>query len=120
MVVNMNFDEQVVNAVFRELFEENSARYKQSLKKTANNDTDVYAKARNALSKLSDSDKDDILKFIDIAIADSASVIFGMLDGTHYPDNIDGDFIVTYKEDEIQGDLQDIFIEKAEDKGIFN
>ncbi|PKB86255.1 hypothetical protein A8A01_28640 [Ewingella americana] len=116
----MNLDEQVVSAIFKELFEDNSLRYKQSLKKQANNDTDVYAKARNALSKLSDSDKDDVLKFIDLAIADSASVIFGTLDGTHYPDNIDGDFVVTYKDDEIQGSLQDIFIEKAEDKGIYN
>ena len=116
----MNLDEQVVSAIFKELFDDNSLRYKQSLKKQANNDTDVYAKARNALSKLSDSDKDDVLKFIDLAIADSASVIFGTLDGTHYPDNIDGDFVVTYKDDEIQGSLQDIFIEKAEDKGIYN
>ncbi len=114
----MNLDEQVVNAIFKELFEDNSKRYKASLKKPVNNDTDVYAKARNALAKLTDSDKDDILKFIDVAIADSASVILGTLDGSHYPDNIDGDFIVTYKDDEIQGNLQDLFIEKAED--IYN
>lgn len=116
----MNLDEQVVNAIFKELFDDNSLRYKQSLKKTVNNDNDVYAKARNALVKLSDADKDDVLKFIDVAIADSASVILGTLDGSHYPDNIDGDFIVIYKDDEIQGSLQDLFIEKAEDKGIYN
>lgn len=116
----MNLDEQVVNAIFKELFEENSIRYRQSLKKIVNSDTDVYAKARNALAKLNDTDKDNVLKFIDMAIADSASVILGMLDGTHYPDDIDGDFIVTYKDYEIQGSLQDLFIEKAEDKGIYN
>ncbi|MEI2266123.1 hypothetical protein [Erwinia sp. CGal63] len=115
----MNLDEQVVNAIFNELFEDISARYKESLKKTENNDVDVYAKARNALAKLSDADRDCVLKFIDVAIADSASVILGTLDGSHYPDNIDGDFIVTYKDDEIQGSLQDLFIEKVEDKGIY-
>ena len=116
----MNLDEQVVNAIFKELFEDNSSRYKKFLKKTVNNDTDVYAKARNALAKLSDADKDDVLSFIDVAIADSASVILGTLDGSHYPDNIDGDFIVTYKDEEIQGNLQDLFIEKAENKDIYN
>lgn len=116
----MNLDEQVVNAIFKELFDDNSVRYKKSLKKSVNNDTDVYAKARNALAKLSDADKDDVLKFIDVVIADSASVILGTLDGSHYPDTIDGDFIVTYKDDEIQGSLQDLFIEKVENKGIYN
>ncbi|WP_168416240.1 hypothetical protein [Erwinia amylovora] len=116
----MNLDEQVVNAIFKELFEDNSVRYKQSLKKAPNSDTDVYAKARNALAKLNNAEKDDVLKFIDIAIADSASVILGTLDGSHFPDNVDGDFTVTYKDDEIQGSLQDLFIEKVEDKGIYN
>lgn len=116
----MNLDEQVIDAIFKELFNDNSMRYKQSLKKPVNNDKDVYAKARNALAKLSDQDKDNLLRFIDVAIADSASVILGTLDGTHYPENIDGDFIVTYNDDEIQGNLQDIFIEKVEDKGIYN
>ena len=116
----MNLDEQVIDAIFKELFNDNSMRYKQSLKKPVNNDEDVYAEARNALAKLSDQDKDNVLRFIDVAIANSASVIFGTLDGTHYPENIDGDFIVTYNDDEIQGNLQDIFIEKVEDKGIYN
>ncbi|KTR90860.1 MULTISPECIES: hypothetical protein [Pantoea] len=116
----MNLDEQVVNAIFKELFEDNSERYRQSLSKPVNNDTDTYGKARNALANLSQAEKECIFKFIDLAIADSASVILGTLDGSHYPDNIDGDFIVTYKDDEIQGSLQDIFIEKAESKGIYN
>ncbi|MBP2168746.1 hypothetical protein J2125_001938 [Erwinia toletana] len=116
----MNLDEQVVNAIFKELFDDNSVRYKQSLSKPVNNDTDVYAKARNALANLSPAERDNVLKFIDVAIADSASIILGTLDGSHYPDNIDGDFVVTYKDDEIQGSLQDLFIEKVEDKGIYN
>ena len=115
----MNFDEEVVSAIFKELFEDNSERYKKSLTKPVDNGNDVYAKARNALSKLSDSEKNDILNFIDVVIADSASIIFGALDGSYFPCDLDGDFIVTYKDDEIQGSLQDIFIEKAEGKGIY-
>ena len=116
----MDLDEKVVNAVFNELFHANSLSYKQSLKESPNSNTDVYARARNALAKLNENEKEDILKFINVVIADSASVLLGTLDGSHFPDNIDGDFIVTYKGDEIQGSLQDLFIEKVENKGIYN
>lgn len=47
-------------------------------------------------------------------------MIFRTLDGSHFPDGIDGDIIVDYKGEEIQGSLQDLFIEKAEDRGIYN
>ncbi|WP_237761016.1 hypothetical protein [Pantoea sp. A4] len=80
----------------------------------------MYAKARKALSGLSESERNDVFNFIDVIMADSASVILGTLDGSHFPDNIDGDFTVTYKESEIQGNLQDLFIEKAEEKGVYN
>lgn len=52
-------------------------------------------------------------------MADSASVILGTLDGVHFPDDLDGDFIVTCDGDEIQGDLMDLFIEKAQDNNIY-
>ncbi|EHD20429.1 MULTISPECIES: hypothetical protein [Brenneria] len=116
----MKLNEQVVDAIFKELFEDNSLRYRQSLVKPVNNDTGIYANARNALAKLDPAEQDNVFKFIDLVIADSASVILGTLDGSHFPDNINGDFVVTYKDNEIQGSLQDLFIEKAEDKDIYS
>lgn len=116
----MKLDEQVVDAIFNELFSNNSMRYRNELSQPVDQNIDVYAKARNALANLSTSERNDVFKFLDVVIADSASVILGILDGTHYPDNINGDFTVTYKNNEIAGDLQDLFIEKAEEKGIYN
>lgn len=46
-------------------------------------------------------------------------MILGTLDGVHFPDDIDGNFIVAYDEEEIQGDLMDIFIEKAQEKNVY-
>ncbi|GLR09509.1 hypothetical protein GCM10007905_22290 [Mixta theicola] len=46
----MNLHKQVVSAIFKELFEDNSMRYKKFLKKSINNDADVYAKAKNVLA----------------------------------------------------------------------
>ncbi|EOI3557129.1 hypothetical protein ACXFAT_21135 [Cronobacter dublinensis] len=115
----MKLDQKVVDSIFRELLEENSKRYRQLLDKPANNYDDTYSRARNALAKLNEKEKGFVFSFIDLVIADSASVIFGTLDGIHFPDGIEDDFIVTYKNEEIQGSLQDIFIEKAEDKGVY-
>lgn len=115
----MALDEQVVNAVERSLFDDNAVRYQQALTKPVNGDSDVYAKARNALASLSNEQQRDVLRFLNLAIADSASVIFGMLDGSHFPEGIDGDFVLKYQDDEIQGSLQDLWIEKVEQRGLY-
>lgn len=114
----MNLDEQVVKAIFNELFVDNAKRYQHSLRQPValNEGNDIFAQARQALTALSDAEKDTVLKFIDVVIADTASTIFGTLDGTHFPNDIDGDFTLTYKNDEIQGSLQDIFIALTEEK----
>ncbi|MNI92986.1 hypothetical protein D3C73_1508660 [compost metagenome] len=57
--------------------------------------------------------------FFNVIIADSASVVLGTLDGVHFPDDLDGDFIVSCDGEEIQGDLMDIFIERAQEKNIY-
>ncbi|WP_105589440.1 hypothetical protein, partial [Cronobacter sakazakii] len=78
----MKLDQKVVKSIFRELLEENSRRYRQLLNKPMNNDDDTYSRARNALAKLSEKERESVFGFIDMTIADSASVIFGMLDGS--------------------------------------
>ncbi|MBK3476432.1 MULTISPECIES: hypothetical protein [Pseudomonas] len=115
----MNLDEQVISAIFEELFEDNSSNYKRELSKPVDSNADLYSRVRCALAKLSVSERDDIFRIFDIIVADSASVIFGTLDGTHFPNNINEDFTLKYNNKEIQGNLQDIFIEKAEVKGVY-
>jgi hypothetical protein len=115
----MSLDEKFVQAIFNELFNRNFDQYRSSLNKPVNNDKDSYAMARNALAKLEESDRADVVNFLKIVMADSASVILGTLDGVHFPDDLDGDFTVTYAGESIEGDLQDIFIEKAQDKNVY-
>ncbi|MEN4748815.1 hypothetical protein ABEH28_03400 [Pseudomonas sp. Ps21-P2] len=115
----MSRDNEFVNAIFDELFNKNFEQYARSLNKAINSDTDSYAKARNALSKLNESERADVLSFFKVVIADSASVILGTLDGVHFPDNVSGDFSLSYEGEEIQGDLQDLFIEKAQDLNVY-
>ncbi|MCP1418462.1 hypothetical protein J3D47_002705 [Pseudomonas laurylsulfativorans] len=115
----MKSDKKFVLAIFNELFEKNFEQYKESLSKPINSDGDSYAKARNALAALSDNDRADVFAFFNVIIADSASVVLGTLDGVHFPDDLDGDFVVSCDGEEIQGDLMDIFIERAQEKNIY-
>ncbi|RYC37102.1 hypothetical protein [Pectobacterium zantedeschiae] len=116
----MSSNEKFVGSIFNEILEDNFIRYKNSLSKVPDEGVDVYAKARRALSQLSDEDKEAIFNFFKITITDTASIILGTIDGSHFPSGIDNDFKLIYGDEEIQGELQDLFIEKVEDKGIYN
>jgi len=115
----MRADEKFVVAIFDELFTGNIEQYKESLNDPVNNCSDPYAKVRNALAKLSDDERSDVFNFFKVIVADSASVVLGTLDGVHFPDGIKGDFLVTCDGEEIQGDLLDIFIEKAQSENVY-
>ncbi|WP_324616910.1 MULTISPECIES: hypothetical protein [Pseudomonas] len=105
----MGVDQKFIEAIFEELLEKNFNHYSDSLSKAVNSDNDPYGKARAALAKLSDTDKYEVINFLKLVIADTGSVIFGKIDGVHFPDNIDGDFSLTYDGDSIQGDLMGYF-----------
>ncbi|OII56432.1 hypothetical protein BIW19_17890 [Pseudomonas putida] len=113
-------DKKFVDAIFSELFERNFSQYKDSLTKPVNGDKDPYARARNSLALLSETQRMDVVNFLRVVMADSVSVVLGALDGVHFPDNLEGDFLVTVDGEEIQGDLQDMFIEKAQEDDIYS
>ncbi|KXC01441.1 hypothetical protein HMPREF3203_01033 [Proteus mirabilis] len=118
---SMKKDKLVVTSLATELLDDVFISYKKNLTDLSkkNNSGDPYSKIRNALAKLSNEEQVSIFNFIRLAMVDTSSVIFGTLDGSHFPPNIDGDFIVSYNGDEIQGSLQDELISIAEEKGIY-
>ncbi|PBP73669.1 hypothetical protein ACTACM_19310 [Pseudomonas fragariae (ex Marin et al. 2024)] len=115
----MSSDKDFIYAIYDELFEKNFDQYKTALNKPIDNGKDPYARARNALASLSETERSDVINFFRVVIADSASVILGTLDGVHFPDNLEGDFQLSCEGKNIQGDLMDIFIEKAQDAGVY-
>ncbi|MCW2254445.1 hypothetical protein M2263_000536 [Providencia alcalifaciens] len=80
---------------------------------------DVFAKTKQIYTNLSDDDKKVMINLMRIIIADTASVISGTIDGSHMPDNIDGNFELIYKNESIHGDLQDYFLELVEMNNTF-
>lgn len=115
----MSAAEDFVGAVFREIFDQGILRYRKSLSAPPDRGLDVYARARNALANLSNEEREDVLGFISLAMADAVSIVFGTLDGTHFPDGLSGDFVVSCDDEEISGELQDYFLERVEEKGIY-
>ena len=117
----MKISENIAHAVYRELFIEMLAQYKKNL----DNKIDEYkessfCKVKNIFSKLDKEEKLNFLNFIKLVMADSVSTIFGVLDGTTFIEGLDEDFIVSYGGAEVQGYLQDYFIQKIEEEGGLN
>lgn len=115
----MCVSDKLARALFGELFDKNFEQYKESLSKVAGIDTDPYGKARSALAQLSDTHRSDVFEFFKVIIADSASVVLGTLDGVHFPDNFEGDLVLTCDGEIIQGDLMDTFVSSAQDIGVY-
>ncbi|PJG57532.1 hypothetical protein [Aeromonas cavernicola] len=115
----MKNDEKVVSAIFEELFFDNLPRYKNLLSGNLSVGSDAYSKASCVISNLGNEERDAIFSFLKLVIADTASVIFGTVDGSHFPNGIIEDFKLMYGTDEIQGCLQDYFIAQAEAAGTY-
>ncbi|MFV5375865.1 transposase [Acinetobacter calcoaceticus] len=69
---------------------------------------------------LSQKDKETLFKIIKQTTIDTTSTILGIIDGPVSLDQISGEFMLTYTENEktviLSGDLQDEFLTKIKDK----
>lgn len=114
----MNKDEVFVSGIFKEIFYDNLPNYEKIIKDNKSIGKDAYARVSAALASLDDEKKKAVFDFFKVVATDTASLILGTIDGTHFPPGIDSDFILLADEVEIQGDLQDIFLGDVEDKSI--
>ncbi|SOQ12695.1 hypothetical protein [Pseudomonas syringae group genomosp. 3] len=73
----MSLDENFVNAIYDELFEENFNRYKEILNQPIDHGKDSFARARNALALLDETERSQVINFFKVIMFDSASVVLG-------------------------------------------
>lgn len=113
----MKKDEKIIVEIYKEIFEDNFHQYSKRLNRQSieNNKDDTFSQVNKVFISLSEKEKNAIMNMIKIVISDTASTILGTLDGTHMVDNIDKDFQLIYDNEEIQGDLQDLFLALVED-----
>ena len=110
-------DKIISEAIYTELMESNLKYYVASLSEPTDADrsNDIYSDMRELLSQLTTEQRSVVFSFFRNIIVDTASTILGTIDGTTLPVNADGDYILKYNNEEIQGCLQDYFLAKAED-----
>lgn len=113
----MSVDEKVISCIFNELLVEDVNLYEKNIAEIDISNEDAksfYSKMAKVMSNLNEEEKRDIYNFFKIVITDTASVILGTIDGTHMVNGLDEDFSISYGHVDIKGDLQDLFLEKAE------
>lgn len=113
----MKKDEFVINEIYKELFKDNLKKYSERLNRRDQESyhETTFSQVNKIFVNLSEKEKQSVIDMIKIVMTDTASTIFGMLDGTHSVNNIDEDFQLIYDNEEIQGDLQDLFLALVED-----
>ncbi|MBF0751753.1 MULTISPECIES: hypothetical protein [unclassified Pasteurella] len=109
-------DKIISEAIYDDLMSSVLQYYIDTLDKKSEKSSDLYGKMREIMSNLNNEQKNIIFKFIRNTIIDTASTILGTIDGTTFPKNADGIYILKYENQEIQGCLQDYFLAKAEDE----
>jgi hypothetical protein len=112
-------DEQFVKKVRQSIIDENSKIYKELFDSNEQDQvSDPYWQEALSLYKnLSAGEKETLLRIMRQVSVDTISNIFALLDGASYLEGQDGLFRLTMenKQEKINGDLQDIFLEIEED-----
>ena len=105
--------------IYKEIIKNNSDMYRKNL---LDGDPDksisAYARTMRLFRSLSDEDQNAIIDLLRIASVDAVSVLLGGIDGSTDLGALDGDFILKYKDEEVQGGLQNDFWEVVEDANI--
>lgn len=113
----MEKDKLVINEIYKELFGDNLKQYSERLNRQdpESYHEGAFSQVNKIFVNLSEKEKQSVIDMMKIVMTDTASTIFGTLDGTHFVNNIDEDFQLIYDNEEIRGDLQDHFLALVED-----
>jgi len=111
--------EEFVKKIRQSVLDENIAIYKDLF---ANTEVDqvsdpYWHEALGLFNKLSDEEKETLFKIMRQVSVDAISNLFALLDGVSCLEDQDGDFSLTIEneQEQLNGDLQDIFLEIEED-----
>ena len=108
--------ERFVDAVIRSVLDAQIAFYRDALK-PAEGATDPYWIAASTFhARLSPKDQELVLRMMQQSAIDALSGIFGVLDGSTTLEPGFGDFTLETKGETLNGDLQDLFLERMEER----
>jgi len=114
------FVKELINTVSDEYIDTYKHIYSSTLMDNTIKKDPYWLDALTFYQSLSQKDKETLFKIIKQTTIDTTSTILGIIDGPVSLDQISGDFMLTYTENEktviLSGDLQDEFLTKIKDK----
>ena len=107
---------ELVTAIYNSILVENVEIYKNLFEttKVGSKTTEYWKSSLGVYEKLSDGDKKVLLKIIEQTIIDTISNMLGAIDGSSTLAKFEHEIGLTAENQNIQGDLQDIFLEMVE------
>lgn len=113
----MTKSELVTSEIFTELFENYLNQRKNDLMEMEAEVVDkMYGGFVGFYQSCSSDEKKGVIAFLEAVIGDTASIILGGFDGATDLGELTEEFIVKYSGEEIQGSLQDDFLECVQNK----
>ncbi|CAI3138336.1 hypothetical protein MWMV17_MWMV17_02834 [Acinetobacter calcoaceticus] len=114
------FVKELINTVSDEYIDTYKHIYSSTLMDNTIKKDPYWLDALTFYQSLSQKDKETLFKIIKQTTIDTTSTILGIIDGPVSLDEISGEFMLTYTENEktviLSGDLQDEFLTKIKDK----
>ncbi|MDR6797427.1 transposase [Acinetobacter calcoaceticus] len=114
------FVKELINTVSDEYIDTYKQIYSSTLMDDKIKKDPYWFDALTFYQSLTQKDKETLFKIIKQTTIDTTSTILGIIDGPVSLDQISGDFMLTYTENEktviLSGDLQDEFLTKIKDK----
>jgi hypothetical protein len=113
----MTKSEMVTNEIYAELIDVYIEKRKDDLVGLdAKKVDEMYGGLIGFYQSCGPEEKKGIMSFLEIVVADTASIILGGLDGSTDLGGLTEEFTVLYAGEEIQGNLQDDFLMRLESK----
>ena len=117
---NKEFVKELINTVSDEYIDTYQQIYSSTLIDNKIKKDPYWFDALTFYQSLSQKDKETLFKIIKQTTIDTTSTVLGIIDGPVNLDQISGDFMLTYTENEktviLSGDLQDEFLTKIKEK----
>lgn len=80
---------------------------------------DIFYKVREIFKDLTAEQQNQFLFFLRGISIETIALILGVIDGVSCPDELNLTFELEYEGSEIQGDLEDVFLGKVQDMGLY-
>ncbi len=107
---------ELITAIYNSILIENFKIYKDLLEKTkiGSKTTKYWIETLNFYERMSETDKSVLLKIIEQTMIDTISNMLGIIDGSSTAYNFDKEIKLTIDGHDVDGDLQDLFLELVE------